>query len=397
MVNLISQALVGAFALLGIQGTNYVGVHYLRNPPVKFWFILKIPLGFESYKDLGKALAVGSVYGGISYLQGPHSYKRDWNSPYEQERLPKKRKLEEMRRSFKRKRFGNGGRSRKRFRGSGRRGRSGGNPVTFQRDNSTWYVSKRTGKGRGRQVRKFQRRVNFAIQKSLGIRVQTYLNSTQVNQGVGTQAFIGFTLGGANGTVGFAGDLANLFNLEVGINFPASELMFRSMVMDIEVSNPTTVVLPQPNIGGVVVDAYYCVSRKDNNQVNYNSLATSFSEAANELTLVPGGVTLLPGQVGVTPFDTPNFGEVFKIYKVQRSIINLGQSQSFMLKDTKVKTIEGNRVFENKFLKGQKSIFFIFSSVSDGSTIPPSTLGFCWNRSYHYYRNSQSLEAGAQH
>jgi len=265
--------------------------------------------------------------------------------------------------------------------------------VTNQYDVRTQYRSRRRKRGSARRFRRFLRLAERINQQGLGLKIQTFLGNEANTSLAGQQQAAGWLTYGPNGAAGgsqFNNDLATIFTTEFTAPTTASQLHFKSCVMDIEVVNTGT-----PTI---VVDAYYVVCRKSYTNVNFTNVAQSFASAVTEVAAIGAGTQLIYTQPGISPFDAPNFCQYFKIYRKQRLVLSSGQTSSFIIKDHKKKKIESEDAYGYSILRGQKGILVIWSGVVDAAgTIPATTVSFSVNKNYHYFQNVSGNEEGAQH
>lgn len=269
-------------------------------------------------------------------------------------------------------------------------------PVTNQYDVKNMYTRRRRrrrgGRRKFRRARRFAQSVQRVIQRQMGLKVQTFVANFADAPTSTTQGFKGFMLGGAAGLANVSNDLNVIYTLEytTPASVVTSVLSFKSMVMDIEVVNTHATVT-------IVVDAYYVYVKHHVQESGFGSLDQAFATSVAQMGLITGGTPLNPNQPGVTPWDASDFGSAYTIYRKQRLVLSPGQVASFLLKSNRVMNIEGNNVVNMFQLKGQKGLLFVYSGVSTGAGVPASSIGFNTSRSYHYYQNTQSTEAAAQH
>lgn len=259
-------------------------------------------------------------------------------------------------RSFKRKRsYSRAGGMRKKYKYSSKKYRpmTAGKGITVQYDRTTIYNKKSMPRGMKCRYRKFAKKVNSVIEKELASQTYLFNETLTRSNAAGLQSFLIFDLYGKRGTENTAEvgcnhlavlansvNTAQAFSGAVGSwNFAKNcEMLFRSAVLDITLTNTSTVTCP------LEVDIYR-LSYSASTDSEFNSLTSMITNAeSSTLTnaaLTGGGAPYFdPITVftrGMTPFELPVLLSTNKIKILQKNkyFLNNNQSCTYQIRDPK--------------------------------------------------------------
>lgn len=208
--------------------------------------------------------------------------------------------------------------------------------VTSQYDAVTQYRKKNMPRGKKRVWKKFVKKVNAVLDRSLGTRSVVFNNEITVLGTPGSQAFCAATLYGFCGqdqgqNTGFR-DIYRICNKDNDIMTTATEggnpskIQFKSGVIDLTMRNMGSTAME--------LDVYEInVYTDDTKEHNFSQ---SVSSAIAETQTIPGGATgLTLNQRGVTLFDLPNLiaQERLKIYKKRKYFLPPGNTATLQHRD----------------------------------------------------------------
>jgi hypothetical protein len=208
--------------------------------------------------------------------------------------------------------------------------------VTAQFDAVTQYRKKNMPRGKKRVWKKFVRKVNAVVDKSLGTRTVIFNNEITQLVAPGTQGYMAATLYGFCGqetgqNTGFR-DIYRICNKDNDIMTNSTEggnpskILFKSGVIDLTMRNMGSTAME--------LDVYEInVYTDDTKESNFTESAIS---AASETQTIPGGPTGLNlNQRGVTLFDLPNLisQERLKIIKKRKYFLPAGNTATLQHRD----------------------------------------------------------------
>lgn len=289
---------------------------------------------------------------------------------------------------YRRRRFG------RRYRRYGRR-KYQSSVSTEQRDASMSYVKSRMPRAKKRIWKSFSRKFESALLRTQPLQSAVYNDLQIVKSSAGaTGAAVAnrvaiFSAGlyciaadavqdgppptaaGHRYSETGNGEIKDIFNAAYGsVNFDSYKLMFRTACMDITITNNDS------NAQGMVfLDVYKIVNKYDNN-TNTTIRADYFTNLEEQDTSGIGGYS--SGQictnVGITPFQNPNFCKRWKILSKRSMVIQPSDSVRVQLRDTRNHWVLGKIMNVNSGYYPKLGYGYLFiARGSVNSTIPTET------------------------
>lgn len=225
--------------------------------------------------------------------------------------------------------------------------RSSENGVTAQYDKVTQYTKKYMPKRKKRAWKKFSKKVNAVLDKSLGTRTVVFNQGMTMTDIPGLQCFGAATLYGHCGRddsidVGFR-DIFRICNRDSDImtngtdGSNPSKIIFTSAVIDFTIRNAGQ--------SPIELDMYEIEVRTDNTkEANFNS---SQSEAFVHTNSIPGATAGLGITVrGVTLFDVPNLisQDKLKIFRKKKFFLPPGNTCTHQYRDPRNHYYNANQI-----------------------------------------------------
>lgn len=305
------------------------------------------------------------------------------------------------------------------FRGSGSRtsrssrGRDYGN-LTFQNDEHQIYRRKRAPRRVRARHRRSAKNFMYQLDRLQGMRTVTITRtgnqSVTPSSGAIAQGSFGVTLYGFGTNSSTAGtntnwgngDVAYIFTSENGTAPSAAlantQLRFRSARMNLSIKNVTGT--GEGTFGSlVIVDLYHCLVRKDcdtQSGTTTGDLAVLWNDAINLEGLVPNTTAVTTSQVdGVTPFDSPAFGEKVIVKRIRRVRLSDGQVFNTQLRDPGNYVIKESDLINNMNYKGNLTegyLVVFYNAMADPATGVRglASLDVNYQKAYHYTYTSSS-------
>nr|QXP07667.1 MAG: putative capsid protein [Arizlama virus] len=247
---------------------------------------------------------------------------------------------------------------RRRF--GGRRRRFGGrrkyqsSVSTEQRDASMSYVRSRMPRGKKRAWVSFSRKFESALLRTQPLQTAIYNDTQRVVSSAGAT---GAAVANRNAVFSAAlyctnaaavqdaspplvyrysetggGEITDIFNAAYGsVPIDSYKLMFRTACLDVVITN-----LGTGSSDMVILDVYKVINKYDNN-TNTTIRADFFTNAGEQDTTGVTGYSSgeLPGNLGFTPFQNPNFCKRWKILNKRSMIIQPADTVRLQLRDTR--------------------------------------------------------------
>jgi len=292
-----------------------------------------------------------------------------------------------------------------------RSGRDTGNTTQYA-DSSTLYRRKAAPRRVRNRVRAFANRVRSVIDGEVGLQIavipfasttvsgcQTPVSITSLTNNQATSLLPGLYSGNGNhpstSINGNFDDLYAIFNAykPSGALVDDTILEFTSAVWNCVITNVTGSGLR------AVVDIYECVARRDwkpsDDPVSIfnNTLPDNGQFAQAGVQAFPLSTTNL----GVTPFDNPEFCEQWKILKVRRIKLEDGATATLQFRDPKRRKIEYQTKVQNKsFVRGLTRcwipIVYGVPNANAGAPLRAEGVTVCFDcvRNYHFRQLSTS-------
>lgn len=279
-------------------------------------------------------------------------------------------------------------------------------PTTNQTNVRTTYKKKKTSrKWAKRRVKKYKRFRHMQF-KALGVSHQVYRWSERGTAGVNAQAMNVLCLRGCNGTDEKEFHLKALSD-NMTTSTSTSEEQFRGMnyltqsVMDWQVRNSSSET--------AIIDMYHFVCKRDLCKADATSTLNTNNDIKNMLIKVgelnnpsytdtTGSTTAADVQdIGLTPFQCPDFCQYFTIVKKEHMQLNQNQIATGQIKSMK-KLYYNTDLVENLVArKGQTmGIVFVFRSTYDGDTgvddYPEINVDFSAQWTYALKKNIRNLD-----
>lgn len=221
------------------------------------------------------------------------------------------------------------------FSGGRKGGTTSGQGVTNQYDRKTVYYKKSMPRRKKRQWKKFVSKVNATLLKSYGTRTIvrnsqiTYTDATD-NQGRFAVCLYGKDGSDSGTSVGF-GDLKDIFNNDPLLANPTAKALFASAILDLTITNNSTVTDESNNNTTVEMDIYeWTMSKK----ADANNLITVFNNGAANTSPINGANPQLTLSVrGTTPFDLPDaLAQGVKILKKTKYLLSSRQCMTYQMR-----------------------------------------------------------------
>jgi len=293
------------------------------------------------------------------------------------------------------------------------RGRDYGN-LTFQNDEHVMYRRKRAPRRVRKAARRTQKRFDYMLNKSLGQRtcviVKTeVMNATPTNAN-NAKAVSAVTIYGAGINSTSAGTNINWANGDLWYLFTADtggppdtvgycKYRFKSAVMNLSIKNVATSDGAYRD-GMAFVDLYHVLCRKSMTTTGGSggSPAAVWENACDEQQQIinMNAVTSINTD-GVTPFDTPSFGESYIIKRVRRIRLSPLQQFSTQLRDPGDYEIETGDLLHWDHLANRTEGYIIvaWNPSADVATGVRGrvTLEVNYTKSYHYTTNLGNANA----
>lgn len=311
-------------------------------------------------------------------------------------------------RYLKRKWRSSGG-GRKRARSS--RGATYGN-LTFQHDEATVYRRKRAPKRVRRRHRKAFKRFMYNMDKLQSMKTCVIYNRslfsttpTGVSDG---QSPMAVTMYGyntntyASNTDPGNGDMGWIFARENGA-FPTAidatrKLRFRSCVMEFTLTNELQSGGSGDAYGIGIFDIYHVIARKNNGTTSdpavFWDTALGHESAGNMPTAITSST-----QLGITPFDTSEFGKYWLVKKKHRVRLSPGQVYNFQMRDPGNYVLNMSDLLDIKAKANLTEGVIIVGYNSTYKFVDPDYLpgdveySVTYRKTYHYTEVSSSVDA----
>lgn len=116
---------------------------------------------------------------------------------------------------------------------------------------------------------------------------------------------------------------------------------------------------------GIQFDMYECVAQKDINDLEYSTPYRAWEKCLSQVQTWNGSARPLTSRKNYTPFDTPSFGEWWKILNVTRFYQGTSDCTTFKMRQRGLVDFER---FSDKFaVKGRtKGLIFVFHPIYNG-------------------------------
>jgi len=213
---------------------------------------------------------------------------------------------------------------------------SSGQGVTNQFDRKTVYRKKRMPYRKKKQWKAFVKKVNAALLKEVG--TKTVIRNTQVSASFSddSQQNVAVTLFGKDGAADTSvnaghDDLKQIFANDSELADPTSRAKFFSGVLDMTLTNMSTVIEGNQN-SGMEVDVYELAFTKT---ADANGIRPMLSQAATNTALINPLLTQITVNTrGATPFDLPDFlAQGVRILKKTKYFLGQGEVATYQLRD----------------------------------------------------------------
>lgn len=273
-----------------------------------------------------------------------------------------------------------------------RKGRQTGQTSQYM-DVSRLYQRRPAPRRLARRIRKFASRVKHVMQGQLALRVMArVLNGTGTTT-LGQQYILDLPgLLACNGSSSNGNDDLNaLFNNEglTASNFD-SKLKVTSCVWDLK-------LVAQNNAAGdMFVDFYHVEARRDIASSEANSIVALWNAAVSHMATAPGaGAKPATSQVGISPFDAPEFTENIKITKVTRVKIEPNDSTSVQIRDPRNYNFNYDIITNRWAMKGVSEWVVPVITGPPTATSQAGVVSFNWvcSRVYRYRVDQQEISA----
>lgn len=273
-----------------------------------------------------------------------------------------------------------------------RRGKQTGQTSQYM-DVSRLYQRRPAPRRLARRIRKFASRVKHVMQGELALRVMArILNSTGTTT-LGQQYILDLpALLACNGSSSVGNDDLNaLFNNEslTASNFD-SKLKVTSCVWDLVLDAASA------NAVDMFVDFYHVEARRDIPSSEASSIVALWNAAASHMATAPGaGAKPATSQVGLSPFDSPEFTENIKIKKVTRVKIQPGDSTSLQIRDPRNYNFNYDIITNRWAMKGVTEWVLPVITGAPTATSQAGVVTFNWrvSRVYRYRVDQQEIAA----
>lgn len=279
-----------------------------------------------------------------------------------------------------------------------------GRGVTSEHPRQFIYAKRRMPRRRARRWTRFTRKVRAVEEAGLGSRTAVFNNAVTLTTTTANKQVIGgVALYPMKSTSAWLNDLNNISGLENVAANPttalgqtvegSTKMFFKSGVLDITIRNTS-------NDGGapealltdatLEVDIYEITvknSFSDNSGLNYNTCQEYFTrgdQVTKDLAGGPGTSTLSLDDRGVTPWDLPYAlsRNRIKIWKKTKFFINVGQTITYQLRDSKRRVTSVERLAQTLTCNMNgwtKHVFFIAKFIPgfqvSATVVPELTIG----------------------
>lgn len=266
---------------------------------------------------------------------------------------------------------------------------------TTQHDVVTRYRKRHMSRRRRKRYVGFVKRVQGVIAKMEPL--QTYNNlyysngSSAANKG----SFFGWILGGSQ--VSNNNELQqimySLYNVSTLADVYNRKVLVKSICMDFMVTNTGS--------STIIVDVYHVKCRAPYSAAS--SMSTQFAANVADIAASPGAgaSTIANTDLGITPFDVPNFCRTWKIVSKKELVISSGQCTTLQLRNARNKIITGRML--NSYpqaIPGYSEGYFItWHGIPYNNAGTPEfqaatiTVGVCMSVKYGQPPGSQQQEA----
>jgi len=269
--------------------------------------------------------------------------------------------------------------------------------LTEQKDVTNLYRRKRAPRRVRRRARRFAGKVNYVIDRGLGMKTCVIPNSSQVSWSptgyADGQNSIGITMYGynvntyASNTDPGNGDIPWIFARENGAYPTGSsgtrKLRFRSCCIDYSIQNTYD--------EGVYLDIYFVIARQAAGSSSDPAVVWNNGLAEQLAGNMPSAVTT-KDFYGVTPFDAPGFGRFWTIKSRRRVFIQPSEIYSFQQRDAANYYLNMDDILDLRVKKYiTEGVLFVFHNPFVDSVTTPGTdvpgggqVQVSYVKTYHY-------------
>jgi len=210
--------------------------------------------------------------------------------------------------------------------------------VTSQFDRTNVYRRRRMPRYKRRRWVRFLKKTRAALMKDVG--TKTVLRNSQLSSSWAddSQRMLTANIYGADGAAATAShcgndDLVQIFGNDSDLSNQTAKALFGSSVLDITLTNLSTVIEGTQNTG-LEVDIYDIVYRKKQDATTFHNLV---GVAQTNTGAINGSATQITlDKRGVTFFDFPNLGQMgVKILRKKKYFLGAGECATYQLRDAK--------------------------------------------------------------
>lgn len=219
-----------------------------------------------------------------------------------------------------------------------RRRRNESRTLTNQKDTWVMYRKKRMPRRQKRRWRKFTRRTQAVIQKSLGLKQMVNAKFGSLVSSRGQQNAVDFALYSNRGSPASNRCQLDLKRVQELTDPTAlqGKIQFQSAQLDITIRNTSDHV--------VEMDLYYlnCTKTTPDSTATDNVI-DMWSRALNDADVLPGSLAPMSyNDLGVTPFNAALMCRYWKVRKVERIYLGSGNVMSKVIRDARNLTWQFN-------------------------------------------------------
>lgn len=231
-----------------------------------------------------------------------------------------------------------------------KRRKTSGGGVTSQYDRKTVYRKKSMPRRKRIQWKRFVKKTVAATMKQVGTRTIIRNNQTYQSWVTSAQQTLGFVLYGKSGTNNNAvltgnADLTNIFANDPLLAKNTSKAYFGSAVMDITITNLSSLVAAGNDTTAVELDIYEIVFWKD---PNLPTLESVYARADTNTDVINTGTSISLSIRGATPFDLPDGGaQGAKILKKTKYLLQGGEICTYQYRDAGNYSLNKDQVTDN--------------------------------------------------
>lgn len=215
---------------------------------------------------------------------------------------------------------------------------SSGQGVTSQYDRKVVYRRKRMPRLKRVRWVRFVKKVRSALLKEVGTKTvlrnsqQTYTDLTN-NQGILTVTLYGKDGADSSGAVGNQ-DLKDIFGNDSDLALATDRAKFASAILDITITNNSTVTDSSQQNTGVEIDIYEITWTKKIDATRPTNVY--YAAAANTNAINTLGTSLSITDRGATPFEFPEASALgAKIYKKTKIMLGQGEAATYQMRIAK--------------------------------------------------------------